>query len=1532
MRWLARAGWFLAALLAFAASAVYHAQLPIAHRIVRDVVNKFVSGEIRGELHIGRLDKVTLDHVVARWVALYDAEGRRVIVADRVDLYPDFAALAANTLRFKVAHLQRGVIHMVDEGDGTPSWVACLAPKVQGDGTGNPLRALLDQIDVNEVTVYGEYLGLEDFRVENIDARGKLDIHRGVKVRVDSAHGVFVQPFGFPGFVDDVRGSIDTDPLHGVDLSISARRDRAVEVPAGPAAISGTAPLTDERARAHVAFVSSAPNAPQELRIEVDSDEVMPDTLRALGYTWIGPIETPLRGHVMLFGPPDELALEADVQSAAGDVRVSGTISAERGVSVHVMSDALEVEELIANAPAIKVRGSFHVATSGAEGEAPRVRIELAATRYKGLTIPAFELDGLIEDDRLYIERARSTAGGRLSIQGSVGFDGGTDLRVEANLPALHREPNLAHYVGDLQGQLQAALRVRVPAGGKVIDVEGKLELTGASYASITAARVVVEGSARGDPQLPQVNVQVRGEKVEVLGYALGVASFSLQGGPSEYRAQGEFSPAQGQKTFYFDAKVTATRKQFVINADPIELVVGDKTFRGAARDLVIVSGQSVTLGSLRLASGSERLEASGSVRLRGQDDLRADLQNFDLAALRALLGDRFPFSQGHADATVELHGDLRRPDLLVQGAMRGGQVLNVQNVDAMYFVTYKDGALDLDQQVEIAGRGSLHLSGQGKLDPNIADPLRALSSGQYQLELSSTDFDLMAIPQLAAALHQGRVTGTVELQGGLSAPAVRGNAKFAELCFVNMKPVDVDSTFDYDGTQASAELRVADGGGPLAELQGHAALAWPQLREDASQAARALATGRWQFSGVSQARALDQLPFVLPESMIWPLSIGSRFTLEHTSSGTRGNLHWSAQGLEQFKDEACKLSGNSQWQGAFDVTPERITASFEGTLDGDRVLEGEGKLVVPIENWLERRSPLRIARADVTAHADIGDIERVPFLCAHGRGDLKADARFDALFTPEQKAQIDVTGSLNPHVRVLEGRQRRVIESCRDDPARVWLQAKVDGKLASAQGWLEGCYGGHSDLMASVPLRSDTVLGFMGVDGDRDTRVQVDFGQAQLRPLLDRMPGVLGFGAIANGRLLALANKRRVSYTGKVDVSEGKLYLLSTGQELKDIQGVLTGNGNWVKVDGLSAKTGGGVLEAAGGIGFDRWQPARVQLGLVLRNFAVQREGLELASLTGSAALTTEIGAESAQSAIKLHSLAIRLPSNSSRSLQSLEPHPDVRVTTEKPKPPPDKPYTFDFAIDGRRGLTATRNDFDVTIATELAVRYAEPELRVGGYVEFRRGTFEVFGKQFEVNRGSLQFNGGPELNPEVNLVATQKPEAGAGSSGGVVARVSGTLAQPVVEFYSETCPGPGAIVQLVTGRCPSEADSSLQDASGTQNAFVAGVVGGILTLGARSQLGGLIPRISVESTGQGSNTRVKAGFEAVPKFMRPLVQRVYVQGAVSTRGQSDTEGTTGTATPDFLIELYFPHNIVGTGRVAPITRSWGLDVTWEP
>ena len=451
-------------------------------------------------------------------------------------------------------------------------------------------------------------------------------------------------------------------------------------------------------------------------------------------------------------------------------------------------------------------------------------------------------------------------------------------------------------------------------------------------------------------------------------------------------------------------------------------------------------------------------------------------------------------------------------------------------------------------------------------------------------------------------------------------------------------------------------------------------------------------------------------------------------------------------------------------------------------------------------------------------------------------------------------------------------------------------------------------------------------------VDDKRELKVDLALRDAQLKPLLNYMPGVLGFSAIGSGQLTARALGGRVDYRGQLRLSEGQLYAVATGRDLRNVSLTLVASGNWMKIEDMHANAAHGALDASGGLGFDGWAPRRVQLAVVLKDFPVIREGMELAALTGDAAVVGDIEAARSRIAVKIHSLSVQLPEATTRNLQSLDLNPDIALFNERTRAKEKAPYLFEVAIQGDHAINVRRNDFEASLVTELALEYRDPELRVGGYMEFRRGSFEVFGKRFELNRGGMRFDASPDLDPEVNLVATHQPDVAGAAP--VFVNISGTLSDPKVEFYSDQCPE-AAVVLLVSGRCPTEtSNSGYSDARGTQDAFAAGIIGGILTLGARRELGGLIPRLAVERSARGTRTRVKAGFEAVPKFMRSLVQRVYVQGALSTADNTATE-TTSTAsvtTPDFLIELYFPNNIVGAARVAPTVRSWGLDITWEP
>jgi autotransporter translocation and assembly factor TamB len=1507
--------WTLTAALMFAANLLYHAQLPLAHRIARQLLNRFATGEIRGELSVGRLDRLDFEKIDARFVTVRDGEGRRIIVADRVELVPDIPAIIeTGTIRFRSGRVSGAIARLADK-DGEPSLFTTFDARHPSKlpSTKEPLHAQVDALELVDTTIYGQVIKLRGVRVEHLHARGRFSLARELEIEVHEAQGTLVQPFDFPGKITNVSGTISTQKVRGIKLDVRAERD-------------------DEDVRAHIDYRSEVPTRPQNLYLELLTEKLMPATLRSVGYAFAGPLSAPLRGRLTLNGPPELLELSAQVQSRAGAAAISGTISSDAGISVHVTTQSMALEQLMDGAPAVNARGQLDV--SAKDEAQPHLHAEFAAMRYRGVLVPPFVLDGTLEDNGVRIERARAIRGGQINLRGRVGFNGRTDLHLDAHFTALEHDPNLSQVAGDLQGQLNAAVQIKTPDIKNVteLDIQGKVELIDARFGSIRAARVSMTGSARGDPALPRLDVQVNAEEFAVLSYQLGSAHFSLQGGPRSYAARGEFSAA-GKKTFSFDAAIEADRRGFVVQGDPIEFSVGNESWRGLLRDLRVVHNESIELGFLRLASRAQRLEANGILRLHGDNSLQAQLQNFDLTAVRAVVGAAFPLVHGYADASLNLHGDSERPVVSLQGAVREAKWPSAEEFDGEYTVSYADGDLEIDSALELASGSGLQLSGHGILDATQSDPRAALASGSYDLTLSARDMDARLLPQLHDRIEAGRVSGTLHGKGGRSELVLDGQLTGHGVRIKQSRAIELSAAFQYAHDQLVTRLGLADEHGALArgELSSH--VDWQRLQAGPREYLPELLDADFRLSGQSLARALDDFPLAIPGANAWPLRFASTFKASRSAGVLEGDLHGVFKPKELLSDSACQLTTASELQTNWQVQNERASMHFEARLDDRAVAAADGQIDWSFAGFLrgERVPP---PRGDLHGSADIAQVERVPGLCQHGRGELHGQWDVRSVWTDTPTANLTLHGTLVPEVRVQDGATEQRVAACRNQALQVAIDAHADTRAAKLDVQQRGCGGGPGVLHAQLPWIWNARHPSPVLDDQRETRLDLDLHDTELAPLLDYLPGVLGFSGQASGRLGIRSQRNKVAYTGDLALSGGRLYLLSTGQDLSEVGFGLTGYGTWLKLDGLHARVGRGSIDAQGGIGLEGFWPHRLQFGVVLRELAIQREGLELARLNGSMAVLSEIRGDHADTAIKLHSLAIRLPDISARSPQSLEPHPDITVTSEGPKNINGSPYLFRFEFDARRGLSAKRNDFDATLAAELRVEYDQTQLRVGGYIEFVRGTFDVFGKRFQVNRGSMHFAGSNDLNPEVSLVATHDPDQVGGSP--VLVNVSGSLAKPEVTFLSEGCPGEGAVVLLLSGRCPSDTESGIGNPNATQDALAAGILGGIVTLGARSQLGGLIPRFAVESTAGGTRTRLKAGFEAVPKFMRSLVQRVYLQGAVSTAdsGAGDTTGggTQSATTPDFLIELYFPNSIVGAGRVAPTTRSWGLDVTWEP
>ncbi|MFI5307188.1 MAG: translocation/assembly module TamB domain-containing protein, partial [Polyangiales bacterium] len=1353
-----------------------------------------------------------------------------------------------------------------------------------------------------------------DLRVVDLSAAGALDIGKDVRVRIDRAQGTLTQPFGYVAYIDALSGTISTASSEGIALRASVHRNQ-------------------EQASATIRFAANAarPNGPQELGLEVQAQRVSAGTLQGLGYAWMPSLALPLSGRLGLHGAVAQLAVDAQLDTDAGHADVNGTISSSTGVSVTLQSRALDLAKLFPGYPRIRANGLLRV-DSPRGAEQTRLHAEVEPLLYGTIAVPGLNFDATMEDTGLRIDRidARSR-GARISGRGHIDKSGAIALQMTAAFADIAADENLRRFMPDAHGRLTAELSVRTPSVGQAkLDFDGHLALDGFSYGAVSAKRLDLRGSAHGDPERPRLRVSVSGSEFRLGAYLLGDPSLRVQGGPHDYEAEGQFIAA-GQRTLSVSAKIAAERDELTVDADTIELAVGKDVWRGALTGLRVVGDDRVELETLRLANRSQRLEAHGVVRFHGDDALDAQLQDFDLAALRALLGEKLVLERGHVDAHVQLAGDLSDPDLKLQGALRDGAAQGVTGMGVLYLVTYKQGRIEADGDVDLGPRGAFRVTGTGRIDPSLQDRLQALKLGNYELDLTGQDLALAQLRAVERAGVSGTLSGNLHFEGTLDRPVFSGSIELDSLAFGGLQNFSVAADGGYGNGELNARFSVSDEYGPLLTAGGETQLDWHALMNEPGTLSRTLLQGPWKVSGETAARSLQRLP--KPAAQPYPMELTTHFELQRQGQSTSGDVRFGLEWQGAPLGGNCSAEIRPTVRGELTLDHGHSHIAFEMLAQTEQVAHFDVDLDTPVDRWLEqgRFEPPAALRA--SGHVQVQDIARLPYLCELGTGELKTELTLEDGLTDKPKLSLAGDARFSPRTEVA-GRAALQSQSCEGDPIGVHFEVGGDCEAITGSATMQGCHGGATELKAEVPVRWNHLLVLPQARRDAPLTAQAHFDGSQLKPLLERVPGVLDASAVAYGTVEIGGTLAKLTTSGQLNVGNGHVYVVATGQRLSEISARLSFRDDWVKLEQLQAEAGKGRLEAVGGIGFVGPWPERMRIAVLATRFPIQREGVDTAWLTGSAVLDADVTTERARIAVDVQQLEVELPETSNRTLQALDPNPDVALRGVRPAPA-HSAYAIELAIKGSRKLNVHRNDFDLGIAMELDVRYQDPGLNVGGYIGFNSGEFEIFGKRFTIGSGSLRFDGGSELNPDVLLVATQKTDV-AGTSP-VTVSVTGTLAEPEVTFASDVCPGESsAITYLISGQCAAEDTDLALESTDAQSAFTSGLVGGVLTLGAQHEISAFTPRIGVEHTTGGAE-RLKAGFSSesiVPKFMRKLVQRVYVEGAYTPGTGTETSATAEqaatTTTMQFLIELYFAHNIVGSGRFAP--ENWGVDMLWEP
>ncbi len=1535
MRWLYRLfswflGWPLLAILSLLASALFHVDTDLGRRLGRDILNEFVSDLMDGTMHAGYIEQLRLWRTVVKDTFVYDPDGRAIIYGETVELGIDPIAGLRGKLRFYYAQLTNGWVDLVDDGEGAPTFLAAFEPADKSPTVGEPFHAIVDNMDIRNLEVTGELLGLQGLRIVDLDTKGRMEFHWITDIEVWSADGRIVSPFPFDATIDNIVGTVHTD-ARGTQVTGEASRD-------------------DEHMTAELVYRPSegaAPEDPYDLDLFVRLEPVSGPTLHDVGFDWADSLKGEASGWVRLWGPEGNYRLQADLDTAGGKARVKGELPSEGVTRIEIVSPRMKLDELLGGAPAVEANGKLELSTDPKNEDVLAVAIETDGFAYEPFYIPPFVAKLRSREDGLDIDSVKAEySGGNLYMNGHVEYKGITEIHAWGEIPAVSEDPNFQQFAEGISGDAEFDVRIRQTVRGD-FETKGRVRFDDFDYGAIRAHFLILEGRVWGDPLAPKVDLELDGAAVRVAGYPIGNGQAILTGGPREYTATGEFS-APGDRHAEFQARVEADDNVYQLNVDTIELAVSELSWRGSVNNLILNVDKGVSFDRILMGRGSQRLEAKGEWLFNGPDDIQADLEDFDLAVLKILYPEEAFDFEGSVDLHFEFRGDLdKEPTIVAEGTLTNATLWEIAPVNAAYLLRYDDGVLDADAQVDMAGRGNFTFSTSGFIEPMPGGVGPSLREGVYKTTLSTGAMDLTLLELLLGEDMpdvEGFADASIRFSGPIDAPSFTGNIQVPGLIVGGWGPTELGSRFRYEYGVLLAQLRLGDEEGELFEGEGSLLVDLVHLVQKPEETIEALATSPWRLSMRVPPRRLSAFPKYLGERFVPDanrLRVAASATIAGGAFRSRGDLHASLDWLSDTSEGLCGGDSNPRATIRAQLVDGLTQLAMDGVVGDAKVLDVEASAETPIDDWLKAAEIPSWPVTRVSADFYDAPTENIPYLCRYAAGTLKAKLRAKGLFGDDPELSFSMDSDDLRARRIEPARRTAMVSTILETPS---VKNRIVGSYADGVGELgldmEWWNGGSTTIEGRVPLLWDTKHPIPELAKRGELSGRANFDRMPLQAVLAWIAGVVNVEGILQGSVSAQGSVNKPNLVGSVELSDGRVDLQSVGQTLEDVSGRAIFDEDGVAIADLKATDTNGSAKVNGRVIVEGLSVKKADFEVDAAEFPLRQEGSIVARVDGTARTIADFRDEGVEGEVRLKSLTIDIP-ESSATPQDLAPHPEVFLigeSYEAVRKPPAYPIHLKLRSEDRIVVMSRDQGFSVEATANLDTTIAD-ELLVRGAVNLHSGNFRVFGKRFEVRSGSMIFDGDKEMDAKVDLVARHSLR---GSNDTITVAVSGRLSNPVIEFSSSAPTNSEAevIALLVTGSTRQQrgAGPSAAQASQETSNFLTGVAAGLASASLQSQFGGFAPTFGIQQ-GQASaddvesDTAVQVGFNVDSVLPDNIpIRGLYVEGQFVARRAEGGPNTTGQAQrPGFLIEALWPLNFVTTGTFAP-PSNWSIDVTWEP
>ncbi len=1534
MRWLSRLvswflGWPLIAIVSLLTSIQFHMDTDLGRRLGRDILNEFVSGEMVGTLHAGYITQLRLWHSIVKDVFVYDPDGNAIIYAETVEVGIDPIAALRGRLRFYYGDLTNGWVDLIDDGEGAPTFLEAFEAADQTPTEGEPFHAIVDNMDLRNLEVTGELLGLKNLRVVELDAKGRMEFHWITDIEVWSAVGRIVSPFPFEASLDNVVGSVHTD-ARGTQVTAGVSRE-------------------DEHVTAEVVYrphEDSAPEDPYDLDLFVRVEPISAETLHDVGFDWAESLKGETTGWVRIWGPEDDYRLQADMNTVGGRARIQGELPSEGITRIEISSPGAKLADVIAGAPDVEISGRIELTSDPRNEDVLGVEIETDGFIYEDIHIPALIAKIRAREDGIDIDSVQTQyAGGDLYLDGHVEYEGVTEIHARGNVPEVSADPNFQEYAPGIEGSAEFDLHIRQTMRGE-FETKGLVRFDRFDYGALSAHFLILEGRIWGDPLKPKVDLELDGAALRVAGYPIGNGTALLTGGPNEYTATGEFT-ARGDRRAEFQARIEVNGGIYRLDVDTMELAVGEHSWRGSVKNLTLDPDEGISFDRILMGRREQRLEAHGVWLFDGPDDIRADLENFDLALLKILYPEEAPDFTGGVDLHFEFRGDLdKEPTIVAEGTLTDANLWDISPVNAAYLIRFDNGLLDADAQVDLGGRGNLTLSTTGFVEPVRGGVGPSLREGIYETTLNTGALDLTLLELILEDMPNvhGYADASIRLSGPIDTPAFKGTIDIPALIIDGWGPVELASDFRYEYGALLARVRLADDEGELIESEGSLLVDLVHFVREPGEAVEALATSPWRLSMRVPPRRLSAFPKKLSDRFVPDadrLQVAASLTLAGGAFRTRGDFHSSVDWLSESSEGLCGSEANPRATVRAHLEGGVTELTMDGVVGDAKVLDLEASSETPLDEWLRNAEIPAWPVTRVSADFYEAPTENLPYLCRYAAGVLSAQLKAVGLFGDDPRLSFTMEADELRARRLEPGRRAGTVNTIVETPpSRNRISGAYEDGIGELDVDMQWWNGGSTTISAKVPLIWDSENPVPALAKRGDVSGRADFDRMPLQAVLAWMAGVVNVEGILQGSVTAQGRVQDPSFVGSVELSDGRVKLRSVGQTLEDVRGRAIFDEDGVAITDLKATDTGGTAELDGRVAFRKLRLNKTDFVVQMNDFPVRQEGSIMARLGGSARMIAKFDDDGLDGEVRLRKLELDIP-ESTVTPQDLAPHPEVFFIGETYEPVRRSDgYQVKLRIlsEDRIVIRSKDQGFYVEASAKLDTRMAQ-EFTVEGTVNLHRGSFQVFGKRFEVRSGSMIFDGDPEMDAKVDLVARHSLR---GSNDTVTVTVSGRLSEPTIEFKSSvpTSSEAQVIALLVTGSTRQQRGVNTSTAQASQDTtnFLTGVAAGLFSASLQSQFGGFAPTFGIQQ-GQGSaddiegDTAVQVGFNVDSVLPDSVpIRGLYVEGQFVARRNEGGPNTTAQAQrPGFLIEALWPLNFVTTGTFAP-PSNWSIDVTWEP